>query len=223
MVRVGAGRCVGAGAWSVGAAWHGVGVARRTLAAPHLLRPPPHAGAVGHGGHYHSQSPEAFFTHIPGVKASQMGARRGCQAGTCRRRTHREPPGIAGWQYRGEPAGSRNSTALEHKRDGDAYRHKGTHTCTHSCLVPPQVVMLGEAGAPLRFIRTPTQLPVSPPQVVMPSGPREAKGLLLASIREPDPVVFFEAKMLYRTGRQAVTGCVYFQGSGRGENAVPDG
>ena len=25
-------------------------------------------GAVGHGGHYHSQSPEAFFTHVPGVK-----------------------------------------------------------------------------------------------------------------------------------------------------------
>ena len=31
-----------------------------TLRAPY--------GAVGHGGHYHSQSPEAFFTHIPGVK-----------------------------------------------------------------------------------------------------------------------------------------------------------
>lgn len=25
-------------------------------------------GAVGHGGHYHSQSPEAFFCHIPGLK-----------------------------------------------------------------------------------------------------------------------------------------------------------
>ena len=23
-------------------------------------------GAVGHGGHYHSQSPEGFFTHVPG-------------------------------------------------------------------------------------------------------------------------------------------------------------
>ncbi len=53
-------------------------------------------GAVGHGGHYHSQSPEAFFTHVPGVK------------------------------------------------------------------------------------------------VVIPSSPREAKGLLLASIRDPNPVVFFE-------------------------------
>lgn len=27
-----------------------------------------HAGAVGHGGHYHSQSNEAFFTHVPGLK-----------------------------------------------------------------------------------------------------------------------------------------------------------
>lgn len=25
-------------------------------------------GAVGHGGHYHSQSPEAFFTHVPGLR-----------------------------------------------------------------------------------------------------------------------------------------------------------
>ena len=27
-------------------------------------------GAVGHGGHYHSQSPEAFFCHVPGLKVS---------------------------------------------------------------------------------------------------------------------------------------------------------
>uniref|UniRef100_A0A803N5M3 3-methyl-2-oxobutanoate dehydrogenase (2-methylpropanoyl-transferring) n=1 Tax=Chenopodium quinoa TaxID=63459 RepID=A0A803N5M3_CHEQI len=26
-------------------------------------------GAVGHGGHYHSQSPEAFFCHVPGIKS----------------------------------------------------------------------------------------------------------------------------------------------------------
>ncbi|KAF1334838.1 2-oxoisovalerate dehydrogenase subunit beta, mitochondrial, partial [Globisporangium splendens] len=59
-------------------------------------------GAVGHGGHYHSQSPEAYFTHTPGLK------------------------------------------------------------------------------------------------VVMPRNPIKAKGLLLASIRDPNPVVFFEPKALYR-------------------------
>jgi 2-oxoisovalerate dehydrogenase E1 component beta subunit len=59
-------------------------------------------GAVGHGGHYHSQSPEAYFAHTPGLK------------------------------------------------------------------------------------------------VVIPRNPEQAKGLLLASIREPDPVIFFEPKALYR-------------------------
>uniref|UniRef100_A0A7S0WVT6 3-methyl-2-oxobutanoate dehydrogenase (2-methylpropanoyl-transferring) n=1 Tax=Chlamydomonas leiostraca TaxID=1034604 RepID=A0A7S0WVT6_9CHLO len=65
-------------------------------------------GAVGHGGHYHSQSPEAFFTHVPGLK------------------------------------------------------------------------------------------------VVIPSSPAEAKGLLLSAIKDPDPVVFFEPKMMYRTAVEEV-------------------
>eukprot|EP00602_Paraphysomonas_sp_CaronLab_P011006 CAMPEP_0185020988 /NCGR_PEP_ID=MMETSP1103-20130426/3646_1 /TAXON_ID=36769 /ORGANISM="Paraphysomonas bandaiensis, Strain Caron Lab Isolate" /LENGTH=321 /DNA_ID=CAMNT_0027552247 /DNA_START=207 /DNA_END=1172 /DNA_ORIENTATION=- len=65
-------------------------------------------GAVGHGAHYHSQSPEAYFTHTPGLK------------------------------------------------------------------------------------------------VVMPSGPADAKGLLLASIRDPNPVVFFEPKALYRAAVEDV-------------------
>jgi 2-oxoisovalerate dehydrogenase E1 component beta subunit len=66
------------------------------------------AGAVGHGGHYHSQSPEAFFTHVPGIK------------------------------------------------------------------------------------------------VVVPSSPAETYTLLRAAIEEPDPVVFFEPKMLYRTAVEDV-------------------
>ncbi len=60
-------------------------------------------GAVGHGGLYHSQSPEAYFCHTPGLK------------------------------------------------------------------------------------------------VVVPSTPQEAKGLLLASIRDPNPIVFLEPKWIYRS------------------------
>ncbi|CAE7542442.1 bkdB, partial [Symbiodinium microadriaticum] len=65
-------------------------------------------GAVGHGAHYHSQSPEAYFTGTPGLK------------------------------------------------------------------------------------------------VVMPSGPADAKGLLLSAIRDPNPVVFFEPKALYRASVEDV-------------------
>lgn len=61
----------------------------------------PYGGGIA-GGHYHSQSPEAFFAHIPGIK------------------------------------------------------------------------------------------------VVIPRNPYQAKGLLLSAIREPDPVIFFEPKRLYR-------------------------
>jgi len=65
-------------------------------------------GAVGHGALYHSQSPEAYFCHTPGLK------------------------------------------------------------------------------------------------VVFPSTPREAKGLLLSSIRDPNPVLFFEPKRLYRSAVEDV-------------------
>jgi len=35
-------------------------------------------------------------------------------------------------------------------------------------------------------------------KIVVPRGPRQAKGLLLAAIRDPNPVLFFEPKILYR-------------------------
>lgn len=35
--------------------------------------------------------------------------------------------------------------------------------------------------------------------IVVPRGPKQAKGLLLSSIRTPDPVLFFEPKVLYRS------------------------
>lgn len=65
-------------------------------------------GAVGHGAHYHSQSPEAYFTHTPGLK------------------------------------------------------------------------------------------------VVCPSGPVQCKGLLLASVRDNNPVIFLEPKALYRNAEDMV-------------------
>lgn len=67
----------------------------------------PYGGGI-HGGHYHSQSPEAFFLHIPGL------------------------------------------------------------------------------------------------QVVVPSGPYEAKGLLVTALRSNDPVLFMEPKRLYRSLKQEV-------------------
>jgi len=39
---------------------------------------------------------------------------------------------------------------------------------------------------------------------VMPSSPYDAKGLLVAAIRDPDPVIFFEPKRIYRAFREEV-------------------
>ena len=41
-------------------------------------------------------------------------------------------------------------------------------------------------------------------KVVMPSTPYDAKGLLLAAIRDPDPVVYFEPKRVYRSFKEEV-------------------
>src|SRR5437764_2376095 len=41
-------------------------------------------------------------------------------------------------------------------------------------------------------------------KVVMPSRPYDAKGLLISAIRDPDPVIFFEPKRVYRSVREEV-------------------
>ena len=41
-------------------------------------------------------------------------------------------------------------------------------------------------------------------KIVIPSGPRAARALLVAAIRDPDPVVFFEAKALYHAAKEEV-------------------
>lgn len=51
-------------------------------------------------------------------------------------------------------------------------------------------------------------------KVVIPSTPADAKGLLASAIRDPDPVVVFEPKALYRGDRQEVP---------EGEHVVPLG
>jgi pyruvate dehydrogenase E1 component beta subunit len=42
-------------------------------------------------------------------------------------------------------------------------------------------------------------------KVVCPSNPYDAKGLLLASLRDPDPVLFFEPKRVYRAAKGEVS------------------
>jgi pyruvate dehydrogenase E1 component beta subunit len=51
-------------------------------------------------------------------------------------------------------------------------------------------------------------------KVAIPSTPADAKGLLAAAIRDPDPVVIFEPKLVYRTSRGEVP---------EGEHVVPIG
>jgi pyruvate dehydrogenase E1 component beta subunit len=46
-------------------------------------------------------------------------------------------------------------------------------------------------------------------KVVAPSTPHDTKGLLAASIRDPDPVVFLEPKLIYRAFREAVPEAPY--------------
>src|SRR5205814_5814131 len=43
-------------------------------------------------------------------------------------------------------------------------------------------------------------------KVVVPSTPADVKGLLAASIRDPDPVIFFEHKSLYGTKGEVPNG-----------------
>ena len=41
-------------------------------------------------------------------------------------------------------------------------------------------------------------------KMVIPSGPRTARALLVSAIRDPDPVIFYEAKAIYRAFREEV-------------------
>lgn len=41
-------------------------------------------------------------------------------------------------------------------------------------------------------------------KMVIPSGPRNARALMISAIRDPDPVIFYESKALYRAFREEV-------------------
>lgn len=84
------------------------------------------------------------------------------------------------------------------------YRHR-----TRSRYHLPMVVRAPYGGG----VHTPEQHADSPEailahtpgvKVVIPSTPRDAKGLLLAAIEDPDPVFFFEAIKLYRSVKEEV-------------------
>jgi pyruvate dehydrogenase E1 component beta subunit len=80
---------------------------------------------------------------------------------------------------------------------------------TRSALTVPMVVRVPVGGgihAPELHSDSPEAFYAHTPgiKVVMPASPYDAKGLLISAIRDPDPVVFFEPKRIYRAFREEV-------------------
>ena len=71
----------------------------------------------------------------------------------------------------------------------------------YSCPITVRVCCGGGVGGGLYHSQENAAWFVHEPglKVVMPSTPYDAKGMLLAAIRDPDPVIYFEHKKLYRT------------------------
>ena len=82
------------------------------------------------------------------------------------------------------------------------YRSAGGFTCP----ITIRVCCGGGGGSGLYHSQENAMWFVHEPglKVVMPSTAYDAKGLLLAAIRDPDPVIFFEHKRLYRTAKGEV-------------------
>ena len=81
-------------------------------------------------------------------------------------------------------------------------RTRGAFTCPLTVRVP----VGGGIHAPELHSDSPEAVYAHTPglKVVMPSRPRDAKGLLISAIRDPDPVIFFEPKRVYRSFREEV-------------------
>lgn len=97
---------------------------------------------------------------------------------------------------------------------GPAYDQLCNHaaryrTRTRGAITVPMVVRVPVGGgihAPELHSDSPEAIYAHTPglKVVMPCTPYDAKGLLTAAIRDPDPVVFFEPKRVYRSYREEV-------------------
>lgn len=81
-------------------------------------------------------------------------------------------------------------------------RTRGAFTCPMTVRVP----IGGGIHAPELHSDSPEAIYAHTPglKVVMPSRPYDAKGLLISALRDPDPVIFFEPKRLYRSLREEV-------------------
>jgi pyruvate dehydrogenase E1 component beta subunit len=58
-------------------------------------------------------------------------------------------------------------------------------------------------------------------KVVLPSNPYDAKGLLISAIRDPDPVIYFEPKRIYRAIKQEVPDKEYLVPIGKAKIIKP--
>jgi pyruvate dehydrogenase E1 component beta subunit len=80
---------------------------------------------------------------------------------------------------------------------------------TRGAMEVPMVVRMpygGGIGAPEHHSESPEALFGHIPglKVVIPSTPHDAKGLLIAAVRDPDPVIFMEPKRVYRSLKQEI-------------------
>jgi pyruvate dehydrogenase E1 component beta subunit len=81
-------------------------------------------------------------------------------------------------------------------------RTRGRLTCPLVLRVP----VGGGIHAPELHSDSPEAIYTHTPglKIVMPSSPYDAKGLLISAIRDPNPVIFFEPKRIYRAFREEV-------------------
>jgi len=97
---------------------------------------------------------------------------------------------------------------------GPAYDQICSHaarmrTRTRGAFTVPLTIRVPVGGgihAPELHSDSPESIYIHTPglKVVMPSSPYDAKGLLISAIRDPDPVIFFEPKRIYRAFREEV-------------------